>query len=352
MDGHKIVVTASIDEGQLSRLRERCEVVTLGWGTTGELLGETELQEALKGAEVLIVGYERVSDSVIAASESLRLIACSRSNPVNVDVESASLRGIPLIFTPGRNANSAAEFTFGLILAEVRHIARAHHSLVAGRYLGPPATEFRGASEKDDVVWTLDGESPYKRFRGCELAERVLGLVGLGNIGVRVANLAHAFDMEVVSYDPYLPKDRAREFNVRLVTLEELLSMSDVISVHCKVTPETHGLLGKREFALMKPSAYLINTARAIIVDQEALIEALREHRIAGAALDVYWDEPLPSNHPLLSMDNVTLTPHLGGASIDVPKRHSKMIVDDVLAWLDGERPQRVFNPQVFATAI
>jgi len=223
-----------------------------------------------------------------------------------------------------------------------------------GRYLGGPTpeSEFCGASEKDDVVWTLDGESPYKRFRGCELAGRVLGLVGLGNIGLRVAHMAQAFDMEVISYDPYFSPDKARALNVRMVTLDELASLADVISVHCKVTPETHGLLGKHEFALMKPTAYLINTARAIIVDQEALLDALRNHKIAGAALDVYWYEPLASNHPLLSMDNVTLTPHLGGASIDVPKRHSEMIVDDVLAWLDGEKPQRVFNPQVFATAI
>ena len=199
-------------------------------------------------------------------------------------------------------------------------------------------------------MWTLDGPSPYKLFRGVELGGRTLGLVGLGRIGARVAHFAKAFDMDIIAFDPYLDPAQAAALGVRLVSLEQILRQADFISVHCKVSEETKGLLGKPKFALMKPTAYVINTAQAVIIDQEALVEALQERRIAGAALDVYWYEPLPENHPLLALDNVTLTPHLGGATEDVPERHSRMIVDDIFAWLDQARPERVFNPAVLAT--
>ena len=266
---------------------------------------------------------------------------------MNLAVEEAIRRGIPILYAPGRNAVTAAQFTIGLMLAEARHIAEAHHSLKTGKYLGNPMDHFSGADQKSDVVWNLDGESPYKDFQGYELSGRVLGLVGLGNIGREVARMARAFDMEIISYDPYCSAEFAAEAGVKLVSFEYLLTRADFISMHCKVSEETKGILGKKEFAMMKPTAYVINTARAIVIDQEALIEALQEKKINGAVLDVYWYEPLPENHPLLKMKNVTLTPHLGGATYDVPKRHSKMITDDILAWLDGQQPKHVFNSDV-----
>jgi D-3-phosphoglycerate dehydrogenase len=152
--------------------------------------------------------------------------------------------------------------------------------------------------------------------------------------------------MRVVAYSLSKDADKAKALGVELISLDEVLRISDFISVHCRVTPQTIGLLGKREFELMKPTVYIINDARAVIVDQTALLEALQTHKIAGAALDVFWYEPLPSNHPLLQLENVTFTPHLAGSTKEVTQRHSKMIVDDVLVWMEGGIPQHVFNPK------
>ncbi len=193
----------------------------------------------------------------------------------------------------------------------------------------------------------MDGESPYKEFRGVELNCKTLGLIGLGSIGSKVARLAQAFGMKVVAYSLSKDAEKAEALGVQLISLDELLKTSDIVSVHCRVTPETIGLIGNREIELMKPTAYLINTARAVLIDQQALLNALQNKRIAGAALDVFWYEPLPVNHPLLELDNLTITPHLAGSTVEVIERQSKMIVDDVLTWIEGGIPKFVFNPDV-----
>jgi D-3-phosphoglycerate dehydrogenase len=344
MNKYRAVVTASILDRYMQQLKEYCDVVVTGWAKTGELLTEEELIEVLKDADIFIVGYEKLTKKVIENSKKLKLIGCTRGNPVNVDVRAASASNITVIYTPGRNANSAAEFTMGLILSELRHIARAYHCLKMGRYLGEPVENIYHTPHQDDVVWNMDGDSPYKKFRGCELYGRTIGLIGLGNIGRRLAKFAKAFDMNVVAYDPYCPIENVKELEIELVSLSELLRSADFISIHCKVSEETIGLLGKEQFALIKPTAYLINTARASIIQQEALIEALQNKKIAGAALDVYWYEPIPANHPLLTMENVTLTPHIAGASDDVPVWQSQMMVEDVIRWIKGEEPVRIFN--------
>lgn len=345
----KAIVTFRMTEHHFQRLESRCEVVLAGWGKTGNCLPESELSVLVQDADFLLVGYEVISAGIINAAKKLQLIGCARSNPVNVDIASASLRGIPVLHTPGRNAIAAAEFTIGLILAEARHIARGYLALKTGAYLGDHENQGDQQGINDDVIWNLDGKSPYKDFRGVELYDRTLGLIGLGNVGAKVAQLAQAFGMRVIANSPYISVDKANSMGVELVSLEQLLQTSDFVSLHCKVTEETCGLLGARELGLMKSSAYLINTARASLIDQDALLEALRTKRISGAALDVYWCEPLSASHPLLKMDNVTLTPHLAGATDEVAERHSKMIVDDVLDWMDGTRPKHVFNPEVLS---
>jgi D-3-phosphoglycerate dehydrogenase len=163
-----------------------------------------------------------------------------------------------------------------------------------------------------------------------------------------VAQLAKAFGMHVIAVSPARDQDKARKLQIELVSLETLLCESDFISLHCKVTPETVGMIDKTSFSMMKHSAYIINTARASIIDQQALIDALANRQIAGAALDVFWDEPLPANHPLLRLDNVVITPHLGGSTYEVPGRHSKMLVDDLFALLDGKKISNIANPDVY----
>ena len=152
--------------------------------------------------------------------------------------------------------------------------------------------------------------------------------------------------MRVLAYSPFTHAAQARQVGVELVDLDALLQAADFISLHAGVTPASVGLLGRRELALLKPSAYLINSSRAALIDQSALIDALQQGKIAGAALDVFWYEPLPANHPLLQMENVTLTPHLAGAAADVRALHSQMIVDDIFRWLDGETPIHVANEE------
>jgi D-3-phosphoglycerate dehydrogenase len=342
----KIVITMSICQDQLQRLEEHADVTCIGWGKTGVRLTQIELAEALIDTDILLIGYENLNAELIKIAPNLKLIGCARSNPVNIDIDAASDKKIPVLYTPSRNAIATAEYTIGLMLSESRNIARAYHAMKCGRYLGSPATDLNNADLRPDVIWELDGDSPYKVFRGSELSDHTLGLIGLGSIGSRVAKLAQAFGMRVVAYSLSKDADKAKALGVELISLDEVLRISDFISVHCRVTPQTIGLLGKREFELMKPTVYIINDARAVIVDQTALLEALQTHKIAGAALDVFWYEPLPSNHPLLQLENVTFTPHLAGSTKEVTQRHSKMIVDDVLVWMEGGIPQHVFNPK------
>jgi D-3-phosphoglycerate dehydrogenase len=344
----KAFVTSDLSAGQLDRLARRCQVRQGGWGQTGTRLTPDELAQAAAEAEILLLGYECLPGRVIESLPQLQLIGCTRSTPVNIDLAAATARHIPVLHTPGRNTQTAAEFTLGLMLAEAHRIARAHHALRSGRYLGAPATEFSTADRSCDVTWKLDGESPFKDYQGVELAGRCLGIIGLGRIGSRVAQLAKAFDMHVLAYSPYTNPSEASALDVQLVDLSSLLQQADFISVHARVTNETWGMLGEKELNLMKPSAYLISVSRAAVIDQAALIKALEQRRIAGAALDVFWFEPLPANHPLLALENVTLTPHLAGATGEVQERHSQIIVDDVIAWLDGRRPTHLANPEVW----
>ncbi len=339
------LVTLLISDAQLERLRSRCEVRLAGWGQTGNRLSEDEVVALSHSTQLLIVGYEPVSARVIAANPDLRLIACGRGNPVNVDVAAATARGIPVIHTPGRNALAAAEFTLGLMINAARNITRGDRALRAGRYVGTERAEFAGADPSPDITWNLDGESPYKELCGLELHGRTLGLIGLGHVAEEVARLARAFGMRVTAYSFGNDRVHAEALQIELTGLDDLLAQSDFLSVHCRVSPQSRGLLNREAFAAMKPGAYLINTARAAVIDQTALLEALSEQRIAGAALDVFWYEPIPANHPLLAMENVILTPHLGGAAEEVAERHSRMIVDDVFAWLDGKKPRNLFNP-------
>lgn len=332
-----------IDPDQLDRLRNCCEVRQAGWGNTGVRLSESELCEQVGDAEILLVGYEKISARVIASAPHLRLIGCARGNPVNIDIAAAQARGIKVLHTPGRNAAAAAEFTLGLIISLARFINRSERELRSGLYLGEPRTNFSDNDNGLDITWNLDGDSPYKRFCGVELYGKTLGLIGMGNVAIRVARLAQAFGMKVTCCTPAQDRQRALDLDVQPLELDDLLGSADFVSIHCKATAETEGLIDARALALMKPSAFLINTARAMIVDQSALVAALRENRIAGAALDVFWHEPLPKNDPLLSMDNVILTPHLGGAASEVISHHSQMLVEDVLTWLDGGMPAHLY---------
>ncbi len=235
----------------------------------------------------------------------------ARANPANIDMSAANARKIPVLHTPGRNAIAAAEFTIGLMLSQARQISKGDRLIRSGKYLAEPRTDLFIENTEEDVIWDIDGDSPYTSLKGVELCGRTLGLIGFGNVASRVAHLAMAFGMKVICYTPPRDEDRARNQGVTIVPLKRLFSESDFISVHCSVTPDTKAILDAEAFSLMKPTTYIINTSRATMIDQEALIRALKEGQIRGAALDVFWYEPLPKNHPFLTFENVTLTPTL-----------------------------------------
>lgn len=268
-------------------------------------------------ADILVNHLAPVTRAMLDRMPNLKLIAVSRGGPVNIDVAAARERRIPVVNTPGRNASAVAEFTIGMILAQTRLITLGHATLSRG--------EWRGDLYRADIT-------------GEELSELTVGVVGYGHIGTKVVRLLKPFGCRILVCDPYVQLDPAdRADGVAHVTLDELLRASDVVSLHARVTPETTGFIGERELGLMKPSAYLINTARGPLLDYDALYDALAARRIRGAALETFAIEPPPPDWPLLRLDNVSLTPHIAGASLKTVKRAAEMAAEEVRRFLTGE---------------
>ncbi len=266
---------------------ERFELIE-STGLSGE-----PLAAALSDVEGVIV---RSSTTIDAASleraDRLRVIGRAGVGVDNIDVAAATARGIAIFNAPSGNTTSAAELTMALMLGVMRKVAAADRSMRAGQWDRKP-------------------------FRGSELFGKTLGLVGAGRIGGEVARRARAFGMKVMAFDPYLQAERARQLEITSASLQDVMRQADVISLHVPLTDATADLLGAEELALMKPTAIIVNAARGGVLDEMALVEVLREGRIAGAALDVFSAEPLPGDHPLRSLDNVLLTPHIGAATVE-----------------------------------
>lgn len=245
--------------------------------------------------DIIITSYDDITKGVIDAAPNLKLIACTRATPVNIDCGYAKEKGIPVVFTPGRNSDSAAELTIWLILSCARHTPQAYRALHEGKFLAP-ADRVHVTKEglRDDVVWDVTENSPYTVFKGMDLKNKTLGIIGYGSIGRRVGNICKAFGMNILLYDPYVSEVDVNGVGQKKVDLETLLRNSDFVSCHLKVAPSTRGLMSAEKFAMMKPTAYFINSSRAAVVDEEALIAAIREGRIAGAGLDVLPRSPSP----------------------------------------------------------
>jgi D-3-phosphoglycerate dehydrogenase len=295
--------------------------VTEYYGGIDSLVGE------LADTDLLLVHMAPVTRVALDGALDLKLIACCRGGPHNVDVDAATERGIPVINTPGRNAVAVAEFTIGLLISHVRRIADGHHGLQQGRW-------------KIDVY--------HDRYVGPELRGRTAGIIGLGNIGREVAVILRAFGVHVCGHDPYVEGKVFRPLKVERLPLHDLLKRSDFVLLCARLTSENAGMIGARELAMMKPNAYFISTARGGLVDYDALRQALSEERIAGAALDVYDQEPLLQDDPLLTMSNVTLTPHVAGASADVVRHSCNMLAADVRRFLQGRPLRHCANPTAY----
>jgi D-3-phosphoglycerate dehydrogenase len=284
-----------------------------------------QLLEIIPNYEALIVrSRTKVTADAIAKAAKLKVIGRAGIGVDNIDVKAATAKRVPVVNAPTGSTISVAELALGHMLSLARQIPEADRSVKEGKW------------EK-------------KRFEGRELHGKVLGLIGSGRIGAEVARRAQAFGMEVAAFDPYLPAPAAKERGIRLVdSLPALLMEADVISIHAALTPETKGMIGAKQLALMKRTATVVNCARGEIVQEAALAEALKAGAIAGAALDVYEKEP-PAGSPILAAPNTVLTPHLGASTQEAQARAGGIIADQVLKVLRGERPDFAVNPDVYA---
>lgn len=269
--------------------------------------------------DMVVVQFAPISSSFIEGAENLKLIGVLRGGVENIAVEAATKRNISVLNTPGRNARAVAECTMGMILAEVRNIARSHASLKSNNW--------RRSFPNSDAI--------------PELCGKTVGLVGYGAVAHLVAGYLKAFGSRIIAFDPYFTGDPEP---AELVELEFLMRSSDVVSLHARLTAESYHLIGAEQLAMMKPTAVLVNTARSGLVDEVALIKALEEKRIAGAALDVFDTEPLPPDHPFIRLENATITAHLAGSTIDSFRNSPRMMAGHLKNCLTGGTNLPVVN--------
>ncbi len=303
----RILVTEPIADGGLELLRSAGNDVDVRIG-----LSPAELRQALVGAHALIVRSATTVDAeALAAGTDLVVVGRAGIGVDNVDVAAATRRGVMVVNAPQSNILSAAEHTMALLLAQARNLPQAHAALVAGKW-------------------------ERSRWEGVELNGKTIGVVGLGRVGALVAQRAHSFGMRLYAYDPYVSSERARQMGVTMTSLEDLMASADFVTVHLPKTPDTLGLIGKDLLALAKPGLRIINTARGGIVDEEALAEAVRSGRIAGAGIDVFATEPCTSS-PLFELDTVVVTPHLAASTREAQDKAGVTIAEQVLHALAGD---------------
>jgi D-3-phosphoglycerate dehydrogenase len=282
---------------------------------------EAKLAELVKGFAAVIVGIDPVTERVIEAGRDLRVVAKHGVGVDNIDIPACTRHDILVTNVPGANSEAVAEFAICALLALTRNLVPAVASLAEGRWTG-------------------------SSFIGMECGGKKLGVIGLGAIGQLVATRAQALGMEVVYHDVVRHHEFERTCGVTYVEREELLRGADAITLHVPAIPETQNLINADTLSLMKPTAYLLNFSRGQVVDEEALAEALRQKRIAGAALDVYCQEPPDLDHPFFALDNVLLTPHIAGYSREASARTSISAAEDVARVLTGRPPQNALNHQ------
>ncbi len=326
----KALVLAPFAERSLQRLRGQLDVTYEPWTKQQRIYDPQKLAARVREEALAIVVVEGdVLSAEAFAAPSLRLVGVCRSGLNLVDVDAATKHGVAVIHTPARNATAVAEFTIGLMLALARHLPAAHNYVAGAGWTNP-----------------LD---PYLRFQGREIAKSVVGIVGLGQMGAETARRARCLGARVIAFDPYASSRRARALDVRLVSLPALLRRADFVSLHTARTAETARLIDGPALDLMKPTASLISIGANNVLDDEALVERLRSGRIAGAALDVFAGHMLSTSSPYLELDNVILTPHLGGATRETVTRHSRMIVEDIERFFGGGQPRRLVNPEILS---
>ena len=313
----KVLVTEPLAESGIERLREHVEVDERAG------LAESELRSIISGYEGLVIrSATRVDSDLLERAANLKVVGRAGIGLDNVDVEAATRQGIMVVNAPQSNVLSAAEHTLALLLAQARNLAQAHASLV-------------------------DGSWQRERYQGVELYGKTLGIIGLGRVGTLVAQRASAFGMNIIAFDPYVSGGRAAQMGVQMMSsVREVCRRAEWLTIHLPRTPETLGIIGARELMEAKPGLRIVNTARGGLVDEAALIEALRSGRVAGAGIDVFVDEPV-TQHELFAFENVVVTPHLGASTAEAQDKAGVAIAEQVLLALRGEFVPYAVNLEV-----
>ena len=318
----KAFVSAQLTADGLAQLQQYADVKLGGWGHTGKKLAPEELVQAASDCDIMVICYKEINDYVLDHLPNLKFIACSRGGIENIHLDAVRRHKTLVSSAPGRNANAVAELTVGLMICALRHIPKTVYYIMSKQW--------------DKVPWDIAGNTSFKTFDGFELCGKTVGLIGYGAIAHRVSSLLSGFQVHIISYDPYV---QSWPDGITSVSLETLLADSDLVSLHCKVTDSTRSIINAQALQQMKPTSVLINTARGALVDEEALYQALSNHQIAAAALDAQIHEPMLHDSKFLDLDNIILTPHIGGASRDIIAQQTKIIMEDVVAYFETGKP-------------
>lgn len=334
----KALSTCIITPKYKELLSQHMELRCVGNPAERQYLNTGQLIEALQGVDLLILGYERLTNDIIDQCPELKMVASERDGPEeNIDIEACTRAGIPVVHSSGRCINPVAEHTFALMLSLARHLI-TEVEMVRSGYWDPSQPE-----KLQQLMKIVDHGVD-------ELYGSTLGIVGLGRNGLGIATRGIAFGMNVIGYDPFADQEVLKQKGINMTDLDTVMRESDYFVIMARVSPDTVGMIGRREIGLMKSTARFINTARAQLVDYDALFDALKEGRIQGAALDVFEKEPLAldSRWFELDPDRVILTPHQAGISRQRDNTHSSEITKYVLEYLQGKIPASLMDPAVF----
>jgi D-3-phosphoglycerate dehydrogenase len=278
-----------------------------------------ELKERIKEADIIIVGWSHLTKDVLNSAEKLEMVSIWATTCHYVDLEAARKKGIAVSHVPGYATEAVAEHVFALLLAAARKLLLAD-------------------------VHVRRGKFDWRPFRGWELTGKTLGIIGTGAIGCRVAEIGKAFKMKLLAFDKYPNFKRAEEIGMKYVDFQTLLKESDVITLHVPLTQETEGLIGKKEIEVMKNGCVLINTSQGKVIDEKALVDALRSRKLSYAGLDVFEEEPPPKDNPLFKLDNAVLSPHIGFHTVEAAEKCTDICIDNIVKFLEGH-PQNLCQP-------
>jgi D-3-phosphoglycerate dehydrogenase len=329
----RALITASISDEVLEELKTKIDITYESWRETGNIYFDVkEMISKLKDYDIFITVADDLKNPEIFDNSNLKLIGSCRGDPFNINLEAATRNNIPVIYTPLRNVIAVAELTVGLIISLARNLTQLDRFL---------------HSEDFEVIDFEDWIKCYNRFMGSELLDKTIGIIGFGQIGQRVAERLKPFGVDILVYDPYVTDEIIEDYGEK-IDIDTLMKKSDFITIHAAATDDNDNLINEERINTMKSSAFLINLAKGSLVDYDYLYEALKTKIIAGAALDVFPLEPLDEDNEFLELDNVIVLPHIGGNTTEVIKRQSKMLLDDIVVWLEKGIPSHILNPEVF----